>query len=125
MYSYLGAFEVLAGAPLGYRLCFHASGFATLPIQSIPPTIFHLSIGYIEVTLVSLPRLLLTPTKGSLPHLPHYMAHLSIFLPYFHQKPIKPSKKPPKGHKTLFSSKKYPKFLQKSKNLQKGRKNIK
>ena len=26
---------------------------------------------------------LLTPKKCSLPHLPHYMAHLSIFLPYF------------------------------------------
>ena len=45
--------------------------------------------------------LLLTPKKGSLPHLPHYMAHLSIFLPYFHQKPIKPSKNPPKGLKCL------------------------
>ena len=70
---------------------------------------------------------LLTPKNGSLPHLPHYMAHLSIFLPYFHQKTHKTIKKaskrlkmPPKGHKTLFSSKKYPKFLQKRKNLQKG-----
>ena len=43
----------------------------------------------------------LTPKKGSLPHLPHYMAHLSIFPPYFHQKPIKPCKKPPKGLKCL------------------------
>ena len=33
------------------------SGFATLPIRSIPPTTVHLSIDYIEVTLVSLPRL--------------------------------------------------------------------
>ena len=32
-------------------------GFTTLPIQLIPPTTFHLSIGYIGVTLVSLPRL--------------------------------------------------------------------
>ena len=45
---------------------------------------------------------LLSPKNGSLPHLPHYMAHLSIFLPYFHQKPCK---KPPKGHKTFFSAK--------------------
>ena len=34
---------------------------------------------------------MLTPKKCPLPHLPHYMAHLSIFLPYF----------PPKGHKTI------------------------
>ena len=32
-------------------------GFATLPIQSIPPMIFYLSIDYIEVTLVALPRI--------------------------------------------------------------------
>ena len=56
--------------------------------------------------------LLLTPKNGSLPHLPHYMAHLSIFPPYFHQKTHKTMQKaskrlkiPPKGHKTLFSSK--------------------
>ena len=34
----------------------------------------------------------LTPKNGSIPHLLHHMAHLSIFIPYFHQKPIKPSK---------------------------------
>ena len=28
-------------------------------------------------------ELMLTPKKCSLPHIPHYMAHLSIFLPYF------------------------------------------
>ena len=33
------------------------SGYATLPIWSIPPATVHLSIDYIEVTLVSLPRL--------------------------------------------------------------------
>ena len=33
------------------------SGFATLPIWSILPAIVHLSIDYIEVTLVALPRL--------------------------------------------------------------------
>ena len=33
------------------------SGFATLPIRSIPPTTVHLSIDYIEVTLVALPRI--------------------------------------------------------------------
>ena len=44
MYSYLGA---LSGV----------SGFATLSIRSIPPTTIYLSIGYIEVTLFSLPRL--------------------------------------------------------------------
>ena len=33
------------------------SGFATLPIWSIPPATVRLSIDYIEVTLVSLPRL--------------------------------------------------------------------
>ena len=33
------------------------SGFATLPIQSIPPAIVFLSIDCIEATLVSLPRL--------------------------------------------------------------------
>ena len=61
-----------------------------------------MSIGH---TMSSFPRTsggnLLTPKKGSLPHLPHYMAHLSIFLPYFHQKPIKPCKKPLKGLKSL------------------------
>ena len=44
LYSYLGA-------PL------RVSGFATLPIWSIPPMTIRLSIGYIEVTLVALPRL--------------------------------------------------------------------
>ena len=44
-YSYLGA---LPGV----------SSFATLPIQSIPPVTVRLSIDYIEVTLVSLPRVL-------------------------------------------------------------------
>ena len=33
------------------------SSFATLPILSIPPAIVHLSIDYIEVTLVALPRI--------------------------------------------------------------------
>ena len=33
------------------------SSFATLPIRSIPPATIRLSIYYIEVTLVSLPRL--------------------------------------------------------------------
>ena len=33
------------------------SGFATLPIRSSPPVIVYLSIDYIEVTLVALPRL--------------------------------------------------------------------
>ena len=33
------------------------SGFATLPIWSIPPVNVFLSIDYIEVTLVALPRL--------------------------------------------------------------------
>ena len=33
------------------------SGFATLPIQSIPPVNVHLSINYGEVTLVSSPRI--------------------------------------------------------------------
>ena len=32
-------------------------GFATLPIRSILPTTVHLSIDYIEVTLVTLPRI--------------------------------------------------------------------
>ena len=44
MYSYLGA---LSGV----------SGFATLPIGSIPLVTIHLSIDYIEVTLVALPRI--------------------------------------------------------------------
>src|SRR5713101_8257235 len=61
-----------------------------------------MSIGH---TMSSCPRTiegnLLTPKKGSLPHLPHHMAHLSIFPPYVHQKPIKPCKKPPKGLKCL------------------------
>ena len=34
------------------------SGFATLPIWSIPPATVCLSIDYIEVTLVALPRIL-------------------------------------------------------------------
>ena len=33
------------------------SGFVTLPIRSIPPATVRLSIDYIEVTLVALPRL--------------------------------------------------------------------
>ena len=33
------------------------SGFATLPIRSIPPVTVLLSIDYIEVTLVALPRI--------------------------------------------------------------------
>ena len=44
LYSYLGAL-------------LRVSGFATLPIQSISPTNVRLSIDYIEVTLVSLPRI--------------------------------------------------------------------
>ena len=44
MYSYLGALS-------------RVSGFATLPIWSIPPAIVYLSIDYIEVTLVALPRI--------------------------------------------------------------------
>ena len=55
---------------------------------------------------------LLTPKKCSLPHLPHYMAHLSIFLPYFFEKPKNPTKKPPKGLKCLQKAKK-PLFLPK------------
>ena len=34
------------------------SGFATLPIRSIPPATVYLSIDYIEVTLLALPRIL-------------------------------------------------------------------
>ena len=49
-----------------------------------------ISIGH---TMSSCPRTsggnLLTPKKCSLPYLPHYMAHLSIFLPYFPWKPWK------------------------------------
>ena len=44
LYSYLGALS-------------RVSGFATLPIRSIPPATVHLSIDYIEVTLVALPRI--------------------------------------------------------------------
>ena len=44
MHSYLGAL-------------LRVSGFATLPIWSIPPATVRMSIDYIEVTLVSLPRL--------------------------------------------------------------------
>ena len=44
LYSYLGALS-------------RVSGFATLPIRSIPPATVHLSIYYIEVTLVALPRI--------------------------------------------------------------------
>ena len=44
MYSYLGALS-------------RVSGFATLPIWSISPAIVRLSIDYIEVTLVALPRI--------------------------------------------------------------------
>ena len=43
-YSYLGALS-------------RVSGFATLPIWSIPPATVRLSIDYIEVTLVALPRI--------------------------------------------------------------------
>ena len=43
LYLYLGALS-------------RVSDFDTLPILSIPPETVHLSIGYIEVTLVSLPR---------------------------------------------------------------------
>ena len=45
LYSYLGAVSIVLG-------------FSTLPIRSIPPVTVHLSIDYIKVTLVSLPRLL-------------------------------------------------------------------
>ena len=44
LYSYLGALS-------------RVSGFATLPIQSILPATVCLSIYYIEVTLVALPRI--------------------------------------------------------------------
>ena len=44
LYSYLGAL-------------LRVLGFSTLPIRSIPPTTVYPSIDYIEVTLVSLPRL--------------------------------------------------------------------
>ena len=44
LYSYLGALS-------------RVSGFATLPIWSIPPATVRLRIDYIEVTLVALPRL--------------------------------------------------------------------
>ena len=43
LYSYLGALS-------------RVSGFATLPIRSIPPATVRLSFDYIEVTLVTLPR---------------------------------------------------------------------
>ena len=46
----------VSGGFLGTGCCFRASGFATLPIRLIPPAIVHLSIDYIGVTLVSLPR---------------------------------------------------------------------
>ena len=45
LYSYFGALS-------------RVSGFATLPIQSIPPATVRLSIDYFEVTLVDLPRIL-------------------------------------------------------------------
>ena len=38
---------------------------------------------------------LLTPKKCSLPHLPHYMAHLSICLPYFPKNTTKNASKRP------------------------------
>ena len=44
LYSYLGALS-------------RVSGFATLPIRSIFPVAVFLSIDYIEVTLVALPRI--------------------------------------------------------------------
>ena len=44
LYSYMGALS-------------RVLGFATLPIRSISPMTIYLSIDYIEVTLVSLPRL--------------------------------------------------------------------
>ena len=44
LYSYIGALS-------------RVSGFATLPIQSILPMTVCMSIAYIEVNLVSLPRL--------------------------------------------------------------------
>ena len=44
MYSYLGALSIV-------------SSFDTLPIRSILPAAVHLSIDYIEVTLVTLPRI--------------------------------------------------------------------
>ena len=44
LYSYLGALS-------------RVSGFATLSVWSIPPVTVHLSIDYIEVTLVALPRI--------------------------------------------------------------------
>ena len=44
LYSYLGAVS-------------RVSGFATLPIRSIPPATVLLSIDYTEVTLVALPRI--------------------------------------------------------------------
>ena len=50
------------------------------------PTIFLLKIlKWVTSSLCPL----LTPKKCSLPYLPHYMAHLSIFLPYFPWKPWK------------------------------------
>ena len=45
LYSYLGALS-------------RVSGFATLPIRSIPPATVCLIFDYIEVTLVALPRIL-------------------------------------------------------------------
>ena len=36
LYSYMGAFEVFIGAPLGYQLCFQDLGFSSLPIWFIP-----------------------------------------------------------------------------------------
>ena len=41
---------------LRYLWCFQDSGFVTLPIWNIPPATISLSIEYIGVTLVSLPR---------------------------------------------------------------------
>lgn len=62
-------------------------GFRLFLLFSTPQehhTWLMMSIGH---TMSSCPRTsggnLLTPKKCSLPHLPHYMAHLSIFLPYF------------------------------------------
>ena len=49
--------EIFPGLYSYLRALSRVSGFATLPIRSIPPTTVCLNIDYIEVTLVALPRI--------------------------------------------------------------------